>query len=69
MLFRSIPAGVATGVFGDFSVAKEWAEYIEPMDPIAENHERYMEYFALYKKIYEHVKEDFRALAQLRDKG
>jgi xylulokinase len=63
----AILAGVATGVFEDFSIAKEWAEYIEPMEPIAENHERYMEYFALYKKIYEHVKEDFRALAQLRE--
>jgi ribulokinase len=65
----AILAGVATGVFEDFSIAKEWAEYIEPMEPIAGNHERYMEYFALYKEIYEHVKEDFRALAQLREKN
>ncbi len=64
----AILAGVATGVFDDFSVAKAWAEYIEPMEPIEENHTRYMEYFALYKEIYEHVKGDFKALAQLRDK-
>lgn len=62
----AILAGVATGVFKDFSVAKQWAEYIEPMEPNAANHARYMEYFALFKKIYEHTKEDFQELARLR---
>jgi xylulokinase len=65
----AILAGVATGVFSDFSVARQWAEYIEPMEPNRETHERYMEYFALYKRLYEHVKEDYRALAALRDRG
>ncbi|MGQ9500774.1 MAG: FGGY-family carbohydrate kinase [Anaerolineae bacterium] len=64
----AILAGVATGVFKDYSAAKEWAEYIEPMEPNAENHARYMECFALYKQIYHHVKEDFRSLARLRDR-
>jgi xylulokinase len=63
----AILAGVAAGVFKDFSVAKEWVEYIEPMEPNQEHHERYMEYFALYKKLYEHVKEDYRELAKLRE--
>jgi xylulokinase len=65
----AILAGVATGIFKDFSVAKEWAEYIARVEPDQENHERYMEYFDLYKQIYEHVKTDFRALADLRDKA
>ncbi len=65
----AILAGVATGVFKDFSVAKEWAEYDEPVEPSQENHERYMEYFARYKPLYEHVKEDFKTLAQLRDRA
>jgi xylulokinase len=63
----AILAGVATGVFEDFSVAKEWAEYVAPMEPNQANHERYMEYFALFKRIYEHVKDDYKTLAQLRD--
>ena len=63
----AILAGVATGVFSDFSVAKEWVEYVDPMEPHQGNHEQYMDYFALYKRIYEHVKEDFRELAKLRD--
>jgi len=65
----AILAGVVTGVFEDFSVAKEWAEYSEPVEPSQQNHDRYMEYFALYKQLYEHVKEDFKALAQLRDRA
>jgi len=65
----AILAGVATGIFEDFSVAKEWAEYIEPMEPSQENHERYMEYFALYKQLYEHTKDDFKELARLRDRS
>jgi xylulokinase len=65
----SILAGVVTGVLKDFSVAKEWVEYIDRMEPNQENHEQYMEYFDLYKQIYEHVKGDFRTLARLRDGG
>jgi sugar (pentulose or hexulose) kinase len=64
----AILAGVATGVFDSFGIAKEWAEYVEPMEPDPGNHEQYMEYFGLYKRIYEHVKEDFVELARLRDR-
>ncbi len=62
----AILAGVATGIYDGFGIAKEWAEYIEPMEPDPANHERYMAYFELYKRIYEHVKEDFVDLARLR---
>lgn len=63
----AILAGVATGLFPDFSVAREWVEYVEPMKPDAANHARYMDYFGLYKRIYEHVKQDYRDLATLRN--
>ncbi len=62
----AILAGVATGVLPGFDVAREWAEYIEPMAPDPSRHVLYMEYFALYKRLYEHVREDFQALARLR---
>ncbi|MFO8006116.1 MAG: FGGY-family carbohydrate kinase [Candidatus Brocadiia bacterium] len=65
----AILAGVAAGVLEDFSVAREWTELIEPMEPAPQRHEHYMEYFALYKDLYSHVKEDFLALADLRDAG
>jgi len=62
----AILAGVATGVFDDYSVAKKWAEYVDRMEPAPGNHEQYMDYFTLYKSLYEHVKEDFQTLAKLR---
>ncbi len=61
----AILAGVAAGVLPGFSVARDWAEYVDPMEPDAAAHQRYMEFFALYKDIYEHVKQDFRTLASL----
>ena len=64
----AILAGVATGIFTDFSVAKEWAEYVAVMEPNPENHARYMDYFALYKQLYGHIKGDYVTLAHLRDK-
>ena len=62
----AVLAGVATGIFKDYSVVKEWAETIDLMEPIPGHHEQYMEYFAIYKSIYEHVKPDFQTLARLR---
>ena len=64
----AILAGVVTGLFDDYSVAKEWASYTRPVEPDQENHERYMAYFDLYKELYNHVKDDFRTLAELRDR-
>jgi xylulokinase len=64
----AILAGVVTGVFDDYSVAKEWASYTKPVEPSQENHEKYMGYFELYKDIYHHVRDDFKALATLRDR-
>lgn len=62
----AILAGVASGLFDDFSVAKSWAEYVEPMDPDPERHAVYMAYFDLYKQLYEDLREDFGQLAALR---
>jgi ribulokinase len=65
---NAILAGVATGIFPDFSVARKWTEYIEPMEPDASANGLYMEYFGLYKQIYTHLKDDFKALDDLRQK-
>lgn len=63
----AILAGVATGVFKDYSIAKEKTQYIERMEPISAHHKQYKDYFALYKKIYAHLREDFTELAKLRE--
>lgn len=62
----AILAGVATGVLTDFTVARRWFEAVDPIQPDAQAHARYLEGFGLYKRIYEHVKQDFRDLARLQ---
>jgi xylulokinase len=64
----AILAGVATGIFSDFSIAKEWTEYIDPMEPDKQNHRLYMDYFKLYKDLYNNIKINFKTLADLREK-
>ena len=62
----AVLAGVATDIFPDFSVTRDWVEYTGHLEPDQKNHKLYMEYFKVYKNIYEHVKEDFVDLAELR---
>jgi xylulokinase len=59
-------AGVATGLFPNFDVASDWTETVDPIEPDAANHALYMDYFALYKDLYAHVRDDFQTLARLR---
>lgn len=64
----ALQAAVVYGAFSDFSIAKEKAKYVEPLEPNTENNKRYMEYFALFCDLYDHVKQDYKVLASLRDK-
>ena len=63
----AILAGVAVGAFPDFRVAREWTRYIEPREPDPAQHQRYQEYYRLYRRLYDHLREDFQELARLRD--
>jgi xylulokinase len=65
----AILAGVATGAFKDFSIARRWFVGVEPMEPVSANHARYLELFSLYKRVYEHLKPDFKDLARARGQG
>ncbi|MFW5789093.1 MAG: FGGY-family carbohydrate kinase, partial [Spirochaetota bacterium] len=62
----AVLAGVATGVFKDFTITKQWVEYVDPLVPDEATHRLYLDYFALYKKLYEDLKDDYAALARLR---
>ncbi|SHJ42766.1 FGGY-family carbohydrate kinase [Hespellia stercorisuis] len=64
----AILAGVSCGLFKDFSIAKEKVNYIDYMEPIPENHERYMDYFKIYQKLYDHLKDDYKKLYQVAKK-
>lgn len=61
----AILAGVSAGVFQDFTIAKQKVHYIDYMEPDEEMHQRYMEYFKIYQRLYKHLKEDFVDLYQL----
>ncbi len=63
----AILAGIATGVFKDYSITKEKTRYIDHLEPNPENHQLYQKYIELYKDLYSHVKEDFKTLAAVRD--
>ncbi len=65
---NAILSGVAVGLFKDFEIARAWAEHIEPMEPDPANHEQYMDYFVVYRNLYEHLRPDFHQLAGLRQK-
>lgn len=64
----AVLAGVATGIFKDYSIAKNKAEYIDIMEPDRDTHNLYMDYFKVYKNLYQHVKSDFKDLSDLREK-
>ena len=64
----AILAGVAVGVFKDFSIARANAEYVDPMEPVPESHERYMEYYRLFGDLYRDLKRDFEQLARILTK-
>lgn len=61
-------AAVTAGYIKDYSVAKEWAQYVEPIEPNERTHQLYQEYFSLYKSIYDHVRDDYAVLSLLRKK-
>ncbi len=64
----AILAGVATGVFSDYSIASRKVEYVGRLEPDIENHKLYMNYFEVYKDLYNNVKENYLDLAKLREK-
>jgi ribulokinase len=61
-------AGKAVGVFADYSIAKEKAEYVEPMEPDQKLHQMYMDYYAIYRSLYENLRDNFVDLSLLRRK-
>jgi len=57
--------GVLGYAFEEYPILTPHPGWSEP-DP--QKHQMYMEYFDLYKKLYDYVRSDYRALAALREK-
>ncbi|MDL2289566.1 FGGY-family carbohydrate kinase [Clostridia bacterium OttesenSCG-928-F22] len=64
-LGNALIAGVGTGVFKDFSVAKPWSTISHFHEPNAEAHEKYMEYYAIYQRLYMRLKDEYAELAKV----
>ena len=64
----AILAGVASGFFPDFSIAGDWVEFVDHIDPSIDNNKMYMEYFEIYEKLYPKLKDDFQNLSKIRDR-
>ena len=60
---NAICVGVASGVFPDYSVAKQWVNFTAINEPNMKNHEIYMELFEIYQNLYKGVKDQYDVLA------
>jgi xylulokinase len=59
---NAIVAGVGTGVFKNYDVAKEWLHITDNHSPNEEKHKKYMELYRIYENLYRNVKDDFARL-------
>jgi len=61
----AITVGVATGVYKDYSVVKDWVNFSAINEPNMSNHKIYMDLFNVYKKVYEGVKDQYEVMADI----
>ncbi len=62
---NAILAGVSTGYLKDFSVAKEWAEYVDYLEPNDADHDMYMDYYKLFCSIYDSLQQNYDMHSEL----
>ncbi len=63
-----INAGVGIGLFPDYNAAKRFINIDEVTKPNLENHALYEEYFTIYRRLYEQVKDDYEDVARILEK-
>lgn len=64
----AILAGVGIGEFENFDVAKIHARYGDFLEPDGNVHTLYMEYYKIFRNLYEDIKENFRTLGEIVDR-
>jgi xylulokinase len=64
---NAVLAGVATGVFKDFNITKDWCEVEDRTDPIPANSEIYKKYYDIFVELYERNKDLYVDLSKIRD--
>lgn len=58
-------AAAGTGCISGYSTIKDWTAMREPVLPVPGRHEQYSRYFALYKELYEDLKETMKKRADM----
>ncbi len=61
----AIMAGVATGVFKDYNVVKDWVSASDTTYPIEKNQKIYDDLYKIYRSLYEEVKGHYEELADI----
>jgi xylulokinase len=56
-------AGIGTREIENWDSIKEWLKVTDTAKPNPVNHDRYVKMFAIYRSVYEHLKQDFIDLA------
>src|SRR5690606_845778 len=59
-------AGIGTGLL-TFDDIKKWQVLDEKIMPNQTNHQRYNEYYKIYKSVYKNLKDDMKALTRLNN--
>ena len=62
---NAINAGVGTGVFKDYSVAKKWVDFSDNHAPDPEKHKTYVKYFEVFERLYPKLKDEYIALSEV----
>ena len=60
-------AGYATGLFSDFRDIENWTHSYTVICPDWENHERYNQYFQIYKNMFLSLQQDMHGLTDLSE--
>ena len=66
---NAVLAGVGTGVFKDFSIAKRWVEIADRTNPIPENTALYKKYYEIFVELYKQNKHLYFELSKIRGKN
>jgi xylulokinase len=61
----AILAAVGTKNLKDFSAIKGWLEVTETNEPEKEATQKYLQYYSIYRDLYEHLKGDYRQLKEI----
>jgi xylulokinase len=61
----ALVGGIAAGIYKNFSEIPYWRESSSKIYPNVNNYEIYEKYFAMYKKMYPHIKEILHDLAKV----